>query len=62
MLQVVGQKRRRAKFKCLVCSRVFDADYKVDHNNKYGPLNFSMWPIVGRRKLSKLLVLKHEQS
>ena len=30
-------KRRRVKLKCLVCTRVFDNDYRVDHNNKYHP-------------------------
>ena len=32
-----GIKRRRIKLKCLVCSRVFDNDYRIEHNNKYHP-------------------------
>ena len=32
-----GIKRRRIKIKCLVCSRVFDNDYRIEHNNKYHP-------------------------
>jgi hypothetical protein len=30
-------KRKRVKLKCLVCSREFDSDYRVVHNNKYHP-------------------------
>lgn len=35
--QVVRTKRRSVKLKCLVCTRVFDDDYRADHNNKYHP-------------------------
>ena len=32
-----GTKRRRIKVNCLVCSRVYDNDYRIEHNNKYHP-------------------------
>ena len=32
-----GIKRRRIKIKCLVCSRVFDDDYRIEHNNRHHP-------------------------
>ena len=32
-----GTKRRRIKIKCLLCSRVFHNDYRIEHNNKYHP-------------------------
>ena len=37
MMRIFVQGRRQIKIKCLVCSRVFDNDYRIEHNNKYHP-------------------------